>query len=182
MFDEQWCRDWQSNEGEVLTLVWLILSKVMEAFYSIEIVFFFMFWILCGFETPLVGMLPPAPPSALEECHYFAFCLISKIVQQDNCQDLVFDLERRHASHRPWTSPTSPLTATASDRSRERAIERSSDHDQVITRAPDGLLTRWLVRWLRFFKLAVLTHAWCSKLSKQGLRKAVGHLISVFFL
>ena len=40
----------------------------------------------------------------------------------------------------------------ASDRS---AIERSSDREQVITQAPDGLLTRWLVRWVRFFKTSL---------------------------
>ena len=40
----------------------------------------------------------------------------------------------------------------ASERSIERSSDRSSDHEKLITRAPDGLLTRWLVRWVRFFK------------------------------
>ena len=47
-----------------------------------------------------------------------------------------------YANDRPSERPNEREIERASDRAIERVIDRASDHEQVITRAPDGLLTR----------------------------------------
>ena len=122
---------------------------------------------MCGFSfysasQPPAGYIPVTVTDSeyrfvrgFPNTPYFAQVPISSWLPSDRASDRVSERLSERSSEWAIEQSSERSSERSKERSSDRASDGTNDHEQVITRAPDGLLTRWLVRCEAFFKTHV---------------------------